>query len=101
MTYPQRRFLLNKQIAMEARRIAHAATKTCKFQPRPKVPGDDEEEQQTLAGALDGVTDADVEHTRTCNKLKREIELLALNVKLAATQPPLRREQMTEAETDA
>jgi hypothetical protein len=70
MTAPMRRYLLNRQIAGEARRIAHAATKTCKV-------------------AFDG-SDHDDEHTKNCNGLKREIEAFAMNVKLAALQSPLR-----------
>jgi hypothetical protein len=88
MTAPMRRYLLNKQIAIESRRIAHVATKTCKF-------------------AFDG-TDHDDEHTGNCNKLKRAIETLALQVKLAALQPvPVEREEapplfeQEEADDDA
>lgn len=67
MTAPMRRYLLNKQRAIEARRIAHAATKTCKF-------------------AFNG-TDHDDEHTKNCNMLKREIETFAMSIKLAGQQP--------------
>ena len=65
MTEPVRRYLLNRQIALEARRIAHAATKTCSFE--------------------DG-GDKDDEHTKNCNALKREIQSLVMQVKLAAQQ---------------
>jgi ribosomal protein L9 len=68
MTKPMRSFLLNRQIALEARRIAHAATKTCKLS--------------------DG--DREDEHTAKCNKLKREIETLALQIKLAGMQQPMK-----------
>jgi len=70
MTAPLRRYLLNRQIASEARRIAHTATKTCKV-------------------AFDG-SDHDDEHTKNCNLLKREIEALVMHVKLAALQSPVR-----------
>ena len=70
MTEPMRRFLLNRQIALEARRIAHAATKTCR------------------SPHISEGKDYHDEHTRKCNALKAEIEALALNVKLAGLQPP-------------
>ena len=74
MTAPMRRFLLNRQIALEARRIAHAATNSCnRHDERTGVPGD-----------------VDDEHTGACNKLKRAIETLALNVKLAGLQSKVR-----------
>jgi len=71
MTPPLRRYLLNREIASEARRIAHAATKTCTLR-YPTAP------------------DFDDEHTKNCNCLKREIEALALNVKLAGLQSRIR-----------
>jgi hypothetical protein len=73
MTAPKRQFLLNRQIAVEARRIAHKATKTCKI--------------------MFDRTDHDDEHTKNCNALKREIEKLALQVKLASLQAPQRDER--------
>ena len=69
MTAPLRRFLLNRQIAIEARRIAHQATRTCR---NPYIDG----------------TDHDDEHTKNCNTLKRKVEELALQVKLAGLQRP-------------
>jgi len=69
MTRPLRPYMLNKQIALEARKIAHAFTGTCRF-------------------ASDDGTDIDEEHTLKCNTLKHRIEELALNVKLAAVQRP-------------
>jgi len=70
MTAPMRRYLLNREIAIESRRIAHRATKTCRI-------------------AYDG-TDHNDEHTKNCNTLKSEIEALVMSVKLAALQAPLR-----------
>ena len=69
MTAPLRRFLLNHEIAVEARRIAHAATKTCHYE------------------FAEG-TDNNDEHTKNCNTLKHAIETLALQIKLASLQPP-------------
>lgn len=76
MTAPLRRYLLNHEIKLAARRIAHAWTKTCKYQ------GDD----------IEKVSDVDDEHTRNCNAMTREIEALAMHVKMAAVQPPQRRQ---------
>jgi hypothetical protein len=67
MTAPLRRFLLNHEIAVEARRIAHAATKTCHYE------------------YAEG-TDNNDEHTKNCNTLKQAIELLAMQIKLASLQ---------------
>lgn len=64
MTAPLRRYLLNRQIAIESRRIACAATKTCKG----------------------GNNDDKDDHTKNCNTLKLQIETLVLNVKLASMQ---------------
>jgi hypothetical protein len=72
MVAPLRKFMLNKQIALEARRIAHEATRTCKL----GSPGSDFAD----------------EHTKTCNDLKHEIQELAMMVKLASMQPPFRHE---------
>ncbi len=63
--------LLNAQIAMRARQIAHEATRTCKG---TVVPYDDEH------------------HTPKCNKLKHEIEDLCRLIKLASHQGEVRRE---------
>jgi hypothetical protein len=63
--------LLNTQIALRARQIAHEATRTCKGE---LLPHDDEH------------------HTPKCNKLKHEIEDLARLVKLATHQGEVRRE---------
>ena len=83
MTAPMRRFLLNRQIALEARRIAHAATKTCRNDEyRP------------------GGSDHDDEHTPRCNTLKRAIETLALQIKLAAVQQPEVRQQPAQQENE-
>jgi hypothetical protein len=73
MTHRLRPSLLNQQIAMEARRIAHAHTHTCTYQP------DDL-----------SVFSRDEYHTRKCNLLKKQIENLALHVKLAGMQPPIK-----------
>ena len=67
MTAPQRPFLLNRQIAIAARDIAHRAMNSCKGRHE------------------DGYRDD--EHNAACNMLKRQIEELALNVKLASLQP--------------
>jgi hypothetical protein len=79
VTKPLRPWLLNHQIGVEARRIAHAATKTCRYQS-------------------DGGTDRDDEHTRNCNWLKHEIEALAKHVKLASMQEPAERTPPPEAD---
>lgn len=71
MTVPLRRALLNNEISLEARRIAHAATSTCKG---------------------DSVPNENNYHSPNCNKLKQQIEELCLQIKLAALQPPQRRE---------
>jgi hypothetical protein len=73
MTAPLRRHLLNHEIAIEARRIAHEGTFTCK-------------------GEFNG-TDHNDEHNRRCNALKREIENLAMAIKLAGLQRSIRNEQ--------
>jgi len=70
MTHKLRKFLLNEQISIEARRIAHAATATCRY------------------GDGDIIEQDDDCHTCKCNALKKEIEALALQVKLAASQRP-------------
>jgi hypothetical protein len=97
MVNPLRPYLLNRQIEIEARKIAHAATKTCK--PRPT---DDEPEPVISAD--------DDEHTKNCNSLTRAIVELAKNVKLASLQPSLPRpkgehdehtEERTETAADA
>lgn len=67
MTVPLRPSLLNEQISMEARRIAHAATATCRG---------------------DFVPNSDDYHSPNCNKLKRQIEELCLQIKYARSQPP-------------
>jgi len=70
MTAPLRPFLLNAQIAREARRIAHAATRRC----------------------VHARADSDPDyHTPGCNRLTAEILALAMRVKLAAAQRPARR----------
>lgn len=67
MTKPLRKYLLNEQIAIEAREIACRFTRTC--------------------GRLDLVnSSADDEHTKTCNELMHAITMLAMQVKLAALQ---------------
>jgi len=71
MTHKLRKFLLNEQIASEARRIAHAATQRCWGRRDPPGSGEGDEW-----------------HTPACNKLKHDIEALALQVKLAASQRP-------------
>jgi hypothetical protein len=80
MAAPMRTFLLNRQIAIEARRIAHDHTATCKFTPK----------DSNLLG------DFEDEHTKRCNALKREIEKLALQIKLAGLQAPRKRSEGSE-----
>jgi hypothetical protein len=63
--------LLNTQIALRARQIAHEATRTCKGELLP--PDDDH-------------------HTPKCNKLKHEIEDLCRLIKLASHQGERREE---------
>ncbi len=65
MVNPLRPFLLNAQIKLEARKVAHAATKTCK--PRPT----EENPEPSISGDDD-------DHT--------------MNVKLASLQPSLPRQ---------
>jgi hypothetical protein len=67
MTAPLRPFLLNEQIGLEARRIAH---------------------RHTLACGGDGLPNVDEHHTCDCNALKLEIQTLALAVKLAGMLRP-------------
>ena len=75
MTAPLRPFLHNAQIAREARRIAHAATRRCVY----------------------GRADSDPDyHTPGCNRLTAEILALAMRVKLAAAQRPGRRRTPAE-----
>ena len=64
--------LLNEQISIEARLIAHEATRTCKYKDLPNE---------------------EASHTPNCNRLKHAIEDLALQVKLAREQPPISMEQ--------
>lgn len=66
MTKPLRRALLNAEISLEARRIAHAATRSCKWD---NMPNDNNC------------------HTPKCNLLKLQIENLVLTVKFAEKQP--------------
>lgn len=87
MTLPMRRYLLNKQIALEARRSAHAATRTCAPRPTAEKPNVE-------------INDYADEHNAACNKLKREIEALALNVKMASLQPPEQRPRERPAPRD-
>lgn len=86
MSPPLRRALLNAEISLEARRIAHEATKSCN------------KNNDLLPNENDS-------HTGKCNKLKAEIEGLAWVVKVATLQPPLKREELPppfelEAEAD-
>ena len=91
MTKPLRRFLLNEQIAREARRIAHAATEKCNNEKRLEALG-------VTDGKLPGT---DEWHTPACNALQKQIEILALQVKLSGVQPPIdRRDDLTEAEPE-
>ena len=76
MTAPMRRFLLNRQIALEARRIAHAAITSCN---RHDKDGDTEPPD-----------DVDDNHTPACNALKKQIVALAMNIKLAGLQPKVK-----------
>jgi hypothetical protein len=80
MVNPLRPFLLNRQIAMEARKIAHEAIKTCKPRPSDEIPEP-------------AITGDDDDHTKNCNALTRRITELALQVKLASMQPSMRRER--------
>lgn len=68
MTTPLRPALLNWQISLKAREIAHIATDTCKGELMPNT---------------------DDNHTPSCNRLKKRIEDLALAVKMARLQPGL------------
>ena len=68
---PLRPFLLNEQISLAARRIAHETILTCKGKMLPNL---------------------DAHHTPKCNHLKREIEELVLGVKVASLQPAPRNE---------
>jgi hypothetical protein len=72
VTAPLRRYLLNKEISIEARRIAHFATKTCCRHDVHVLPADNDDE-----------------HTKNCNVLKRQIETLAMQIKLANLQQAL------------
>lgn len=67
MTAPLRQFLLNDQIALAARTIAHKWTQTCKGGSQPI---------------------GNEHHTPNCNALTRAIEQLALIVKYGCSQPP-------------
>jgi hypothetical protein len=69
MTAPLRRYLLNREISVEARRIAHFATKTCCRHDVFGVPRDDDDD-----------------HTKNCNLLKHQILAFVMNVKLASQQ---------------
>jgi len=96
MTKPLRRFLLNEQIAIEARRIAHEHTRRCNDSRRY--------DKLVARGDLQAgepVPNLDTWHTPSCTKLKLEIENLALQVKLAGIQPAIaRREELVEAEPE-
>jgi hypothetical protein len=87
MVNPLRRFLLNKQIVTEARKIAHDATKTCKPRPTDEVP------DVVISGD-------DNEHTKNCNALTRKVAELAMQVKLASFQPATARQQLKDDEDD-
>lgn len=87
MSPPLRRALLNAEISLQARKIAHEATKSCN-KNNSLLPNENDH------------------HTRKCNELKTEIEGLAWVVKVSALQPPLKREEAPppfelEAEADA
>jgi hypothetical protein len=69
VTAPLRRYLLNREISVEARRIAHFATKTCCRHDVFGVPRDDDDD-----------------HTKNCNLLKHQIVTFVMNVKLASQQ---------------
>jgi len=86
MTKPLRQFLLNEQIAIEARRIAHEHTRRCNDCRR--------RDKLVARGDLQAgepVPNLETWHTPSCNKLKLEIENLCLQVKLAGLQPPVAR----------
>jgi len=90
MTKPLRRFLLNEQIAREARRIAHEHTEKCNNEKRLEA-----------LGVTDGtVPNLDDWHTPACNDLKRKIEILALQVKLSGIQPPIDRRDDLDVEPE-
>jgi hypothetical protein len=65
-----RRSLLNHEISLQARIIAHETTKSCHGENLPDHPD---------------------HHTPKCNKLKARIEDMALQVKLAGLQREARR----------
>ena len=71
MTKPMRRALLNDQISLAARKIAHDVTRTCRGELLPN---------------------AEACHTLKCNTLKLKIENLVLTVKFAEKQPSERPE---------
>jgi hypothetical protein len=79
MTPPLRQSLLNEQISLQARRIAHQATHTCKGDSAPNE---------------------SVYHTKNCNTLKEQIENLGLQIKLAATQPKREADKQPEYPAD-
>jgi len=81
MTNPMRAFLLNAQISSEARRIAHMATLSCNGVPAE-------------------MANRDEYHTAKCNALKREIETLALQVKLATIQRSVPRKSEEEKQAE-
>jgi hypothetical protein len=70
MTASLRLFMLNTQISLAAREIAHAHTDTCKGNVQPNHNDN---------------------HTPGCNQLKRRIEELGLAIKLAGLQPPVQK----------
>src|SRR5262245_17259930 len=74
---PLRRFLLNEQIKLEARRIAHEHTRTCANKRKDSGP----------------LPNLDDYHTKNCNALTREITALCMQIKLAGTQPPIDRRE--------
>jgi hypothetical protein len=70
MTQPLRKPLLNAQIALEARAIAHRFTRSClRFDVLRTTTSSDDDD-----------------HTKACNDLKRQIQDLAMGVKLATLQ---------------
>jgi len=96
MTKPLRTFLLNEQISIEARKIAHKACGTC-----PSRAAMIRADASGLGGKVDDLPNHDEWHSPTCNKLKSAIEALCLNIKLAASQrpDPRREPPATQAES--
>lgn len=86
MTKPLRTFLLNEQISIEARKIAHEMASAC-----PSRAAKMKADSSGFGVQIDNLPNKDEWHSPACNKLKAAIEALCLNIKLAATQRPERK----------